>query len=395
VKGAGGDARGGFARDSATWMTYGLVGYFAFMETVLGPIMPFLRTELDLDYTTASLHFSAFALGSVLLGLFGDRVVGRIGRRAALWGGAFGMAAGAVVLISSPSAFGTIPAAFAMGLLGALLLIASQALLSDTHGEYSAVAVTESNVTASACAISAPLLVGAFAASGLGWRAALAVPAAALILLTSAFFFRTTDLPRGALASGERPAGRALPPRYWAFWALVTLGVASEWCVGYWGADFLADGTGLTRPAAATSLTAFFAAMLLGRIASSRLARALPPAVLLAATLFLALVGFPLFWSSPGTIFTLAGLFVTGLGIGGVYPLGVSAAIASAPENSDAAAARLAVGGGGAILTAPLVLGALADRIGIGTAFGIVVPMLLAALSLALVAGLRDRRASA
>jgi fucose permease len=375
-------------------MTYGLVGYFAFMETVLGPIMPFLRTELHLDYTTASLHFSAFALGSVLLGLFGDRVVGRIGRRAALWGGAFGMAAGAVILISSPSAFGTIPAAFAMGLLGALLLIASQALLSDTHGEYSAVAVTESNVTASACAIAAPLLVGAFATSGLGWRAALAVPAAALVLLTSVFFFRTTDLPRGTLASGERAGGRALSPRYWAFWALVTLGVASEWCVGYWGADFLADGTGLTRPAAATSLTAFFAAMLLGRIASSRLALALPPTVLLASTLFLALVGFPLFWSSPGTIFTLAGLFITGLGIGGVYPLGVSAAIAAAPQNTDAAAARLAVGGGGAILTAPLVLGALADRIGIGTAFSIVVPMLLAALSLALVAGLRDRRAS-
>jgi fucose permease len=276
-----------------------------------------------------------------------------------------------------------------------LLLVTSQALLSDTHGEYSAVAVTESNVTASACAIAAPLLVGAFAASGLGWRAALVVPAAALILLTSVFFFRTTDLPRGATAGGERAGGRALSPRYWAFWALVTLGVASEWCVGYWGADFLADGTGLTRPAAATSLTAFFAAMLLGRIASSRLARALPPAVLLAATLFLALVGFPLFWASPGTIFTLAGLFITGLGIGGVYPLGVSAAIASAPQNTDAAAARLAVGGGGAILTAPLVLGALADRIGIGTAFGIVVPMLLAALSLALVAGLRDRRASA
>ena len=57
-------------------MTYGLVGYFAFMETVLGPIMPFLRTELDLDYTTASLHFSAFALGAVLLGLFGDKLSG-------------------------------------------------------------------------------------------------------------------------------------------------------------------------------------------------------------------------------------------------------------------------------------------------------------------------------
>ena len=385
------DAQAGFARDSATWMTYGLVGFFAFMETVLGPIMPFLRRELDLGYAAASLHFSAFALGAVLLGFFGDRIVGRWGRRASLWGGAFGMACGSLLLISSPSVWGTVPATFAMGLCGALLLVTSEALLSDRHAEYSAVALTESNITASACAIVAPLLVGACAASGLGWRAALVLPEVALVLLAVRFFSRPLDLPSDP-ADGDAPAdGPTLPPLYWAFWALVALGVASEWCVGYWGADFLADGTGLTRPAAATSLTAFFAAMLVGRVASSRLARTLPPAILLAATLFAALLGFPLFWLSPGTLLALAGLFVTGLGIGGVYPLGVSAAIAAAPGNTDAAAARLAVGGGGAVLVAPFVLGALADRIGIGTAFGLVVPMLLAALSLALIAGRRGR----
>ena len=375
-------------------MTYGLVGYFAFMETVLGPIMPFLRSELDLDYTTASLHFSAFALGAVLLGLFGDRLSGRWGRLASLWGGVFAMSAGVVFLISVPSPWGTVPAAFVMGLCGALTLVTSQALLSDRHGEYGAVAVTESNVTASACAIAAPLLVGACAAAGLGWRVALAVPVAALILLAALFFFKPPDLPRGVAKESELAGGKTLSARYWALWALVALGVASEWCVAFWAADFLADGTGLSRSAAATSLTAYFAAMLLGRIASSRLARTTPPMVLLAATLGLALVGFPLFWFSPGSILTLVGLFITGLGIGGVYPLGISAAIASAPENTDAAAARLAIGGGGAILVAPFILGALADRIGIATAFGIVVPMLLAALLLALVAGRKDRQAS-
>src|SRR5215213_8227152 len=157
-------------------MTYGLVGFFAFMETVLGPIMPFLRRELDLGYAAASLHFSAFALGAVLLGFFGDRLVGRWGRP------------GALFLISSPSAWGTVPATFAMGLCGALVLVTSQAVLSDRHGEYSAVALTESNVTASACAIVAPLLVGASAASGLGWRAALVLPVVALVILASRFF---------------------------------------------------------------------------------------------------------------------------------------------------------------------------------------------------------------
>ena len=373
-------------------MTYGLVGYFAFMETVLGPIMPFLRTELDVDYTTASLHFSAFALGAVLLGLFGDRLSALWGRLVSLWGGAFAMGVGAMLLISVPSPWGTIPAAFVMGLCGALVIVTSQALLSDRHGEFGAVAVTESNITASACAIAAPLLVGAFAAAGLGWRAALIVPVAALVLLASMFLFRPPDLPQTTAKSGDRAVGLTLPPRYWALWTLVALGVASEWSVAYWGADFLADGTGLSRPAAATSLTTFFAAMLVGRIASSRLARILPTTLLLAATLGLALVGFPLFWYSPGSILTLAGLFVTGLGIGGVYPLGVSAAIASVPGNSDEAAARLSIGGGGAILVAPFILGALADRIGIATAFGIVIPMLLAALALALVALRRDNR---
>jgi predicted MFS family arabinose efflux permease len=373
-------------------MTYGLVGYFAFMETVLGPIMPFLRTELGVDYTTASLHFSAFAFGAVLLGLFGDRLTAFWGRPVSLWGGASVMGAGALILISIPSPWGTIPATFLMGLCGALLVVTSQALLSDRHGNFGAVAVTESNITASACAIAAPLLVGAFAAAGLGWRAAFAVPIVALVVLALAFFFRPPHLPRTTAKDEDRPAGLALPPRYWALWALVALGVASEWCVAYWGADFLADGTGLGRAAAATSLTTFFVAMMVGRIASSRLARSVPPALLLATTLCLALLGFPLFWLSPGSVLTLIGLFLTGLGIGGVYPLGVSAAIASAPGNSDAAAARLSIGGGGAILTAPFILGALADRIGIATAFGIVVPMLLAALTLALVALRRDGR---
>jgi len=40
---------------------------------------------------------------------------------------------------------------------------------------------------------------------------------------------------------------------------------------------------------------------------------------------------------------------------------------------------------------APFMLGSLADRIGISTAFAIVIPMLLAALALALLAGRRGR----
>lgn len=379
--------RGAFVRDPITWTAYGLVGYFAFTETVLGPIMPFLREEQGLGYAAASLHFSAFALGGVLVGLRGDRVLVRWGRREALWGGGAGMAAGALLLVLSPGAWATVPAALAMGVCGALLLIASEALLSDRHGQWSAVALSESNVAASACAISAPLLVGAFTALGLGWRPALVAPVAALALLAALSFFLSPGPLERDVVAGADAGTRALPHRYWAFWALVSLGVASEWCVGYWGADFLAGDASLTRPEAATALTLFFVAMLGGRLLGSRLTRAFPPATLLAATLCVALAGFPLFWLSEETVPALVGLFLTGFGIGSVYPLGVSVALAAAPGNADAAAARLAVGAGGAVLMAPFALGTLADRVGIGSAFGVVAPMLLAAVALALVAG--------
>src|ERR687886_2771873 len=97
-----------FVRQPPTWAAYALVGYFAYLETVLGPLMPFLRAEHGFGYTVASLHFSAFALGAVPVGLFGDRVTGRWGRRASLWGGGSGMPGGAPLPAVSPLTAGTI-----------------------------------------------------------------------------------------------------------------------------------------------------------------------------------------------------------------------------------------------------------------------------------------------
>src|SRR5215208_1100131 len=67
---------GGLARDRATWAAYLLLGLFAYLETAVGPSMPFLRRGLDLSYTVASLHFTAFAAGGVAAGLTAERALG-------------------------------------------------------------------------------------------------------------------------------------------------------------------------------------------------------------------------------------------------------------------------------------------------------------------------------
>ncbi len=378
-----------FVRHPLTWATYALVGYFAYLETVLGPLMPFLRAEHDFSYTVASLHFSAFALGAIPVGFFGERVAGRWGRRASLWGGGAGMAAGALLLGASPVPPGTILGAFVMGTCGGLLLITTQAILADKYGEWSAVAITESNVAASACAILASLAVGVFAALGLGWRAALVLPVAALVFLAARFH----NVPLGQARTQESASGKAssaLPMRFWVYFGVLFLGISVEWCVAYWGADFLENGVGLGRSAAAIALSVFFVAMLTGRILGSRLARRFSGAILLLVTLCVAFAGFPLFWLSAVPALSLIGLFVVGLGVGSIYPLAIALGVAAAPGRTDTATARLGLAGGGAILTAPFVLGAFADRVGIERAYGIVVPLLLAAVVLTLVAWRTD-----
>ena len=374
-----------FVRRPLTWATYALVGYFAYLETVLGPLMPFLRAEHGFSYTVASLHFSAFALGAVPVGFFGDRVAERRGRRASLWGGGAGMAAGASLLAASPVTPGTVLGAFLMGTCGGLLLITTQAILADRHGAWSAVAITESNVAASACAILASLAVGAFVALGLGWRAALIPPVAALVLLAVRF----RDEPLGRARTRESASGKAsfaLPMRFWVYFGVLFLGISVEWCVAYWGTDFLENGVGMERSAAATALSVFFGAMLVGRILGSRLARRLSGGTLLLLTLCVAFAGFPLFWLSAVPALSLLGLFVAGLGVGSIYPLAIAVGVAAAPGQTDTATARLGLAGGAAILTAPFALGAYADRVGIERAYGIVIPLLLAAVVLALLA---------
>jgi fucose permease len=374
-----------FVRRRFTWAAYGLTGYFAYLETVLGPLMPFLRTEHGFSYTLASLHFSAFALGGVLVGLFGDRVVQCWGRRASLWGGGGGMAGGAMLLVVSPTILGTVAGAFAMGMLGTLLLITAQAVLADRHEEWSAVALTESNAAASASAILASLAVGVFATLGLGWRAALVLPIVVLVLLAAGFHGEPLGQPYTNDLSSDRTP-RALPWRFWAYFGVLFLGVSVEWCVAYWGADFLENETGLGRSAAASALSLFFVGMLLGRVFGSRLARLLPGASLLRVTLCVALAGFPLFWLSEVPTWGLLGLFVVGLGIGSIYPLAISVGAAAAQGRTDEATARFALSGGGAILLAPFILGTLADLAGIGEAYVIVVPLLLMAVMLTLLA---------
>ncbi len=384
-----------FARSDVTWAAYLLLGYFGYLQAVLGPLMPFLRRDLHLSYSAGGLHFSAFAAGMIVAGLSGNRITERLGRPAVFWGGAAGMALGACGLLVGRQVALTIAGAGVMGLLGTLLLVTIQAALSDEHGTRRTQALTESNIMASLCSGLSALFVGLAQGAGLGWRAALAPPLLLLALVAARFWRVSLPLAAPAAPRGRPGADGRLPGLFWIYWAVVVLSVAAEWCVAFWGTDYLQHVVGLDASVAATAMGLYLFVTVVARVGGSRLARTAPSAPLLVMAIGVALAGFLLFWLAPRGPLTIAGLFITALGVANLFPLGLATALGIAPALSSVTSARVSLGAGLAIFVAPLTLGGVADRVGIRLAYG-AVPLLLCGAGAAALGALalgRRRRA--
>ncbi|MHB2166935.1 MFS transporter [Alsobacter sp. R-9] len=359
-------------REPVTFVAYATAGYFTLVLNFIGPSLPHLRAELGLRYAEAALHTSAFAVGMMLCGLFGERIVARMGRRAAVWTGTAGMAVGMTLFAVAPGASVSVAGCFVMGLVGTLQLVVMPAVISERHGASRGIAFAEQNVLAYLGALVAPLAVAAAVGAG-SWRlAALAGWGAAIAML---LMFRGVVFPAAppAPAAGTAP----LPRRYWAFWTLLLLTVATEFCMTVWGPSYLETEVGLPRHLAVLAGAVFPLGMVAGRITGTLLMRRIPEDRFVVPSIALAFVGFMLFWKAPVPPLALAGLLVAGLGVANLYPSGIAQALAAAGPATATAAARASFGSGFAILVAPLALGALADHFGLALAYA-VVPLLLA-----------------
>ena len=379
-----------FVRDGFTWLAYFMLAYYAYFQATLGPASPFIRAELGLNYTTTGLHVSAFALGMVLAGLTGERAARRWGRRFTFWGGAAGMAVGAVLITLGQSAPVTIGSSFVMGFLGSFLLVMIQASLSDKHGKWRAIPLTESNVAAALFAGLAPLLIGVLESGGIGWRGALIIPAIGILFVI--WRFHREYVPEVQHETTDaNSTGRALPRIFWLYWLIVFFSVSVEWCAIFWCADFLEKVVGLRKIDAATLVSVFFVAQFVGRFVGSRLVQSFNGAALLLAALGVSLAGFLCFWLASLPLLNVIGLFITGLGVANLYPLALAVTSNLAPAQANIASGRISFGSGFAILVAPQFLGGLADQIGIRSAYGIVAFLLAAAAVMAFYAMRRSR----
>lgn len=377
---------GTFHRDRFTWLAYLSLAFYAFFLNVLGPITPFLKEELRLSYTVSSLHFTAFAVGILLIGVGGHWLIRRVGRTRSLWIGMIGISLSVLLLLAGRNPVITIGASFLMGLIGSLILAIVPAALSDQHSEMRAVAISEANVISSIVAAAAPLMVGWFVPVAGGWRLALG-----LVGLIPFFLF--LGLGRGVSATAKvtdqelSPSHASLPTLFWIYWIALVLAVSVEFCMIFWSADYLENAIGMIKASAAQSVSLFLAGMILGRAAGSRLVQWFSIRPVVVVSILLAGAGFLLFWRTQTALLGLSGLFLTGLGVANLYPLTLSLAMGASNGNTVQASARTTLASGTAILALPLALGRLADAFGIRSAYGIVLFLLVSVFLINQIAG--------
>jgi fucose permease len=173
---------------------------------------------------------------------------------------------------------------------------------------------------------------------------------------------------------------------FWIATAMLFCTTAAEWCINAWGATFVSDAANVSSDTAIALMAGYFAGVLAGRTLGSRLARRHDPARLLALALAVTAAGFAVLWPSTAPAQALIGLTLLGVGLGNLFPMGVSVTVALAPGRAALASGRAVAVTSFAVLLAPLTVGALADATSLTAALGIVpVLLVLAAAGLTLV----------
>jgi fucose permease len=167
---------------------------------------------------------------------------------------------------------------------------------------------------------------------------------------------------------------------FWLLWVALVLGVAVEFCMISWSADYLENALGMPRVQAAQSVSLFLAGMIVGRLTASRLVQRFTSRWVINASLLLAGIGFLAYWRTTSIPVGLCGLFVTGLGVASQYPLILALAMGAAGGDTVRASARTTLASGTAILALPLVLGRLADALTIRPAYAVVALLLAGVL---------------
>jgi fucose permease len=355
---------------------FGALFAFGVLNAMLGPVLPYLRASEHISYVTGALHQIAFAIGGMTAGVLASRSTAP--RRRTIWLGLVVAAAAGLLLGYGRVLPATLSAALLVSAFATAALIRMWAVLSDLHHVHRAVAMTEGEVAVSFAGILTPVAVSVCAATLVGWRFSFVV--ASVVVVIAAAAARVVQLPDAASLPDADEFAAVPDVVQRRTLATIFAVVGLEFTLSFWAASYLSDDVGIARDTSVALVSVLYAANLLGRLVTSRLARRLPAATVLRLSLLTALAGLPVLLTASNAVVAGVGLIVTGAGIGGTFPLASALHVAASRRTADQALGQILTIAGVGQICGPLAAGAIAQaadlRVGL---FALPVLVLLAA----------------
>jgi MFS family permease len=198
----------------------------------------------------------------------------------------------------------------------------------------------------------------------------LLVPLAGVILAVSTTRFPTTANESSEAAGGEKGNGLTRHLPLLLVGLIATLGLLSEGEMEHWSGIYLRQTLGLPALLGGSGVAVFYAAMAAGRLGTAWAVRSFGNRkTLLAAGLFTA-GGMGLALATREPLLVVCGFLVVGLALSGVAPIAFSAAGDLAPGRAGSAISAVTTLGYGGFLLGPVVVGGLAELLGLRVALG-------------------------
>lgn len=340
----------------------------------VGVVLGELRQQFDLSGVLAALHGSTFGFGLLAAGLWGVRVVDRLGRRTSLAVSAAAIATGITMFCLGPAWPVTLAGTALSGLGGALLVMVMPALISDHHGEHRAVAFAAVNGAPGLAGLAFSLVIGAALALEWSWRPPYLI-LTAIIVLTLAAVAWPVPVPDATRHSsftvstlGQRDV--------FVPWLHIVNAVLAEFAIGVWAATYLKEVGHASGGLASATAAVFGVSMFLSRLVLPRLLAWFGESTVPLSFCVLSFGALTMCFA-PGFVPRALGLAVVGIGGGPLYPLTVDRLYAAAEHKVDSITlgAYCALASATAVTLGPLLLGALADSIGLRKAL-LMVPVI-------------------
>jgi MFS family permease len=385
--------RGGAEERTVGWgrlvlpVLMGAFGVFGLFWGTFAVLLADLSGALGLSPGSLGVALFVGAAASIvamaLLGWISDR----LGRRAFLVvsGGVMGLGISALAIVGGYAA-----------LLAALILLYAASGLYDVGINAAAVDLERAagrrfmvvlHAAFSAGGVAGALSAGALLSAGVDYRhvyLALLPLLGAAILAVAATRFPPPGEPPGSGGAGEAGLYRSLPLLLVA--VIATLALLSEGEMEHWSGVYLRQTLGLSALLGGSGVAVFYGSMAVGRLGAAFVIERLGNRRTLQGSGLLAAGGMTLALATREPLLVVVGFLVVGLALSAVVPITFSLAGDIAPERAGGAISVVTTLGYGGFLLGPVVVGGLAEVVGLRAALGIiaVAGLMIFALSLRL-----------